>query len=1306
MGRVFLGASPGGRRVAVKIVHPHYADDPEFRQRFAREVAAARRVGGFHAALVVDADPAADPPWMATAYIPGPSLAEAITQRGPLDEAGLRELGAALAEGLAAIHACGIIHRDLKPGNVILADDGPRIIDFGIAKRTDATELTALHALIGSLHYMSPEQLNGQELTPQSDVFALGTILIYATTGRAPFAADTVPAVINQILNDPPDLDPLTGDLRAIIGDCLAKAPGSRPRASDLVARFSHLEAGPDAAVIAAPVPVPAPAAVAVPEPSPAASGEPERPAPEPSQAAAINVGLATLLFTEIEGSVRLWEADRDAMAAASARHDDIVRAQVEASGGHVFKAMGEAHRAVFADPLAALSAAVAIQRAVAVEPWPSSLPIRVCMALHSGAYAERDGDYVGPVVNRAARLLDVGHGGQVLVTAAVYALLAERLPAGIAFRDLGEQRLRDLGRAERVFQVTGAGLAEEFGVLRSLDDPALRHNLPSQATNFVGRAAELAELRGLVSGGSRLVTIAGPGGIGKSRLALQVAADVLDGAGDGVWLVELAPVAEPELVARTAAAAVGVREAPGRPVLDTLVDAVGDRDLLMILDNAEHVLDAVAKLADALIRSCPRARVLVTSREPLGASGEHVFRVRGLAVPPADLAVPDRLAAFESVQLFAEHAALRQRGFVIDAANAAAVAAICARLDGIPLALELAAARLGSLSVSEINARLDQRFRLLTTGNRSALPRHQTLRALIDWSYDLLSIQERIVFDRLSVFAGDWPLDAAEAVATADDIAEWQVLDLVAALVGKSLVQAEVIHGSTRYRLLETVRHYAAERLALRAGPGSHGARVAHRDHYLALVETAARRLRGPDEVEWLDRIEAEFDNIRAALAFSIADPDSAEPGLRLAAGLKWFCYMRGHSVEVIEALTALLGRPDARQPTRYRGRALGANCHLLNNFGPNPTIPSMAEEAITIARTLADDVLVGEALTALCWFRFLQGDLPAALARADEAVALGRATGDPQLLTGALSNRSTFKAEAGDLPAALADQQEVLALARAHGDNHVLVITLVNLGIDQVGAGELQAAVAYLEEALEVAEARRYQHATAAVAANLGFVYLLTGDLARARRPLSGVLDTARTTGEKTFVHLALLGLALAVGGDGEPAVAAVLHGAAEHQYERAGQDFDAVDVKLRAGDHARLIVALGQAAFDAARRQGRTLSQADAIALALSTTRPDPQPAAGVGVPAAGVGVPAAGGGASADSPAGLLSAREREIMALLAGGASNAKIAQALFVTPNTVRTHLDRIRDKTGARTRADLTRYAIAAGIEPVVPSR
>jgi predicted ATPase/class 3 adenylate cyclase/DNA-binding CsgD family transcriptional regulator len=1005
-----------------------------------------------------------------------------------------------------------------------------------------------------------------------------------------------------------------------------------------------------------------------------------------------------TLLFTDIEGAVRLWEADGEAMAAASARHDHIVRQQIEVAGGRVFKTVGEAFRAVFADPSAALASAVAVQRAVGTEPWPPGSPVRVRVALHSGACVQRDGDYLGPAVNRVARLLAAGHGGQVLMSGAAYELLADRLPGGIGLEDLGEHRLRDLGRAERVFQVTGPGLAGGFSPLRSLDNPALRHNLPSQATSFVGRAAELAELRSLMSGGSRLVTIVGPGGIGKSRLAVQVAAEALDGAGDGAWLVELAPVAEPELVARTVAAVLQVREEPGRPVLDTLADAVGDRRLLVVLDNAEHVLGAAAKLADVMTRCCPRACLLVTSREPLGISGEHVFRVPSLTVPPADMAAPGALAAFESVQLFTEHASMHRQGFAVDEANAAAVAAVCVRLDGIPLALELAAARLRSLSVPEISSRLDQRFRLLTGGSRTALPRHQTLRALIDWSYDLLNPDEQLLLDRLSVFAGGWMLAAAEAVTSRGDRAEWQVLDRLAALVDKSLVQADETHGSTRYRLLETVRHYAAERLAQRADAELDDARAAHRDHYLALVEAAGAHLRGRDEAVWLDRLEADFDNIRAALAFSITDPGSAEPGLRLAAGLRWFCQMRGHGGEVLEALSVLLERPDARMPTRVRARALTVSCHLLNHYGDDSLIPSLAGEAIRIARGFGDAAVIASALSQLCWYRFERGDLPAAQAQIDEGVDLARATGDPRLIADLLGRRAVFKGEVGDLDGAFADNQEGLALSRTAGDNYRVVITLANLGIYELAAGEPQAARAHLQEASTLADVHGYQNLSVGLQENLGLVCLDDADYRNARRLFLGSLDAARVTGVKSaYVHGALLGLALAVGGGGDPAVAATLHGVADEHYEQAGRVFEATESRLRGRDHARLRATLGEAAFEAAYRHGRTLSQAEAIALAVAAAEPDPVDASVVTVPAAGP--------ATADGSAGSLSEREREIVALLAGGATDAQIAACLFLSVNTVRSHLERIRDKTGARRRAGLVRYAIQAGIDPVGPS-
>ena len=597
---------------------------------------------------------------------------------------------------------------------------------------------------------------------------------------------------------------------------------------------------------------------------------------------------------------------------------------------------------------------------------------------------------------------------------------------------------------------------------------------------------------------------------------------------------------------------------------------------------------------------------------------------------------------------------------------------------------------------MSEINSRLDQRLRLLTGGSRTALPRHQTLRALIDWSYDLLNPEERIVADRLSVFAGGWTVEAAEAITSGGDIEQWQVLDRLAALVDKSLVQAEEIHGSTRYRLLETVRHYAAERLAQRSGSELDETRAAHRDHYLALVETTDLHLRGPDEAVWLDRLEVEFDNIRAALAFSLADPAGTEHGLRLAAGLRWFCNMRGHGGEVLEVLKVLLERPQSQPPTRIRAQALIVQCYLLDRFGEDSAVPSIADEAISMARDLGDHAVTADALSQLSWFRFAHGDLPAALAQIDEAVGLARTTDDPRLIAHILGRRAVFEGEVGDLVAAGADHEECDALSRATGDNYRLATTLANRGNDELSAGEFQLAGAHLQEANLLAVRHGYRNLLAGVRQILGIVDLLGADPGRARRNFIDSLDTARITGVRSYVHGALLGLALAAGADDDPAVAATLHGVADVHREQTGRALEALESGLRDRDHSHLRATLGDAGFDNAYRHGRTLSQSDAIALATSAAKSEP------GVPPT-VAVPAAGR-ARSDRPAGVLSEREQEIVALVAGGATDAQIAGLLFLSINTVRSHLERIRDKTGARRRIELTRYAIQAGIESVAP--
>jgi predicted ATPase/class 3 adenylate cyclase len=947
--------------------------------------------------------------------------------------------------------------------------------------------------------------------------------------------------------------------------------------------------------------------------------------------------GTVTFLFTDIEGSTRLWEQHPEVMDRALQRHDELMRSAIESAQGYVFKTVGDAFCAAFASARDAVEAAGAAQQALQTESWPEQTPLRVRMALHTGECQERDGDYFGPAVNRTARLEATAHGDQVVMSQATAALVRDSLRLGMELVDLGSHRLKDLGHPEQIFGLRLDGLKADFPHLRSLDNPELRHNLPSQTSTFVGRVAELGELRSLVLGGSRLVTIVGPGGIGKSRLALQVAAEALDGNGEGVWLVELAPVVDPELVATTLAAVLQVREEPGRPLLDTLVDAVGDRYLLVVLDNAEHVLDTTAKLADALLRSCPRAVLLVTSREALGVSGEQVYRVPPLAVPPAEIFTADQLATFESVQLFVERASLQRRTFLLDEVNASAVASVCARLDGIPLALELAAARLGSLSVSEIDDRLDERFRLLTGGSRAALPRHKTLRALIDWSYELLNPDEQALADRLSVFAGGWTLDAAEAVTAGGATGGWQVLDHLAALVDKSLVQADETQGSTRYRLLETVRHYTSERLGLCGGSELRATRTAHRDHYLALVETAAEHLHGGDQAVWLDRLEVDIENIRAALSFCIADVDSTEPGLRLAAGLRWFCPKRGHGREVLDALGALLARPDAHGPTLTRARALNARCNLLDRFGDDSPLASSAEEAISIARGHNDDALTADGLCQLSWINYERDDLPTALAQSDEAIGLARTVGDRHLMADILTCRAVLETARYDWSAAFAALEEVLLLCRATDDNFGLASTLLNIGAVKLALGELRTARAHLEEANTLAGDLGYQSLLAAVLENLGLVDIIDGDPRQARYHFIDSLEVARLTGVKSLVPGALLGLALAASASGEHTAAVTLHGVADEHYERAGQPFEVLEEGLRERDHSHLHAMLSDAAFEKAYRHGRTLHQADAIALATAAG------ASEVSVVASGTDP--AGGRVAADGSTGVLSARGR-------------------------------------------------------------
>ena len=552
---------------------------------------------------------------------------------------------------------------------------------------------------------------------------------------------------------------------------------------------------------------------------------------------------ITTFLFSDIEGSTQLWEREPARMEGALARHDALARAAVEGHRGLVVKMTGDGMCAAFDDPQDAVAAALEFQQALAKLETTGGLALRARCGLHAGIVERRDNDFFGTVLNRAARIMAAAHGGQVLVSEALSVLLSDRLPPGIELLPLGAVRLRDLASPESVFQVLHPSLRREFPALRSLSSTP--NNLPQQVTSFIGRDRELSELRrGLRKG--RLVTILGAGGLGKTRLSLQAAADVMDDYPDGIWLVELAPIADARMVPQAIASVLGVKEETGRPVSEALIKAVGDRRLLLILDNCEHLLAACADVCRRLLQAGPHLRILASSREPMHVAGETTFPLPALAMPDADQTVaPSALAQYEAVHLFLDRAAAALPSFRVNDQNATAIVDICRRLDGIPLAIELAAARVRALSVQAIAERLTNRFVLLTGGDRTALPRQQTLRASIDWSHDLLTDKERTLFRRLAVFAGGWTLEAAECVAAGDEVAESEVLGLLADLVDKSLVMVDADGG--RYGFLETVRQYATERLA--NAPDGDATRSRHLAFFLAMAEGLATELVGPKQ-------------------------------------------------------------------------------------------------------------------------------------------------------------------------------------------------------------------------------------------------------------------------------------------------------------------------------------------------------------------------------------------------------------------------------------------------------------------------
>lgn len=709
------------------------------------------------------------------------------------------------------------------------------------------------------------------------------------------------------------------------------------------------------------------------------------------SQIGSLPVGTVTFMLTDIEGSTRLWESDREAMADAVPRHYELLANAIACHRGAQPQEQGEGDSVVaaFAHASDGLAAALDAQRALNSEQWPTATPLRVRIAVHTGEAQLRDeGNYFGPALNRCARLRTIAYGGQILVSRAVHDLVADRLPDSAELVDLGVHRLRDLGRPEQVFGVEHPDLPAEFEPLRSLD--AFATNLPDRLTSFVGRERELAEVADALAA-DRVFTLTGAGGCGKTRLALQVAADSLDRYPDGAWWVELAPLQDDSLVAEALCEALAVTPLPGVMPLAAASAHLAERRALVILDNCEHLLAAVAEAVDELARACPQLTLLMTSRAPLGVEGEHAWRVPSLALPgrhePETVEV---LSQADAVRLFLDRARQVRPNFAITNENAPAVAQICHDLDGIPLAIELAAARVRVLAVEQIAAGLTDRFRLLTGSTRGALPRQQTLRASVDWSHDLLSADEQVLLRRLGVFVGGFTLEACEQVCGDDSLPQLAILDLLTSLVDRSLVQADEAGEAVRYHCLETVRQYAAEHLA-EAGEVE-ALRNRHLDAMLALAEELAPHLVSVDQDRWLDRLDADYPNLAAAIEHAInADSDK---GLRLCIALTVLWKLRGRFAEADAAYARALALA-GEQPSPLRARVLWARSYLGAYGGDFDAAVTHAQEGLEMARALGEASTAARCLDVLATLQSFP-DPAGAVETAEAAIALGGEAGD----------------------------------------------------------------------------------------------------------------------------------------------------------------------------------------------------------------------------------------------------------------------------------------------------------------------